>query len=274
MKKFIISRWLFLMIIAFASPSYNTKGVDIKSPNIGDIPAPVDDIPLLIENVGQFPNIVRFQIYGLKTNIWLTENAIWFSLPLPGDIPARSTSSKSGYPLNRDGNEINKSRILYVKYTFPGSNLHPQIEPIQAKSSSISYMKGSRSLVRVPVWSGVIYKNIYPDIDLEIMTSNTKIIPKVVIKSGGYPAVFKLRIEGPDVVSIHNASIKVSHADNDFSLPLFEIEGAIDNLEPTVTRLDNESYTITSPFIAHTGGESTVVKNYSGQTDINCHSSG
>uniref|UniRef100_UPI003BF97DD5 galactose-binding domain-containing protein n=1 Tax=Candidatus Amarolinea aalborgensis TaxID=2249329 RepID=UPI003BF97DD5 len=176
-----------------------------------------------IENVGQFDEGARFEMWGGDKTIWLAEDAIWITLNaqsltatalLLGDSPPAPQAFADKNAEQASGRGVN------LKLSFPGSNPHPRLEPFNRLETQISYFIGSDRTewrANVPVWGGVRYVDLYPGVDLVIgadpasgqsAPSLTASLPwRLETHSGADRDAIRLRIEGADDVSLHAASI-------------------------------------------------------------------
>ena len=86
---------------------------------------------MFIENVGQFPDGARFQVWGGATTAWLAEDAVWFTIVERG--PIDTEVEREDEPL----------RGVSLKLGFPGANPHPRLEPFDRLDTIVSYFIGS-----------------------------------------------------------------------------------------------------------------------------------
>ena len=92
------------------------------------------------------------------------------------DHDCRRTSPLSPSPLSpllrgegRGAGERGEVRGLNLKLTFPGSNPHVQIQPLNPLTTTVSYFQGNDPAqwrAAVPVYAGVRYVDLYPGVDL------------------------------------------------------------------------------------------------------------
>jgi hypothetical protein len=127
---------------------------------------------MFIENVGQFADEARFQVFGGTGTLWLVEDGLWVTLldrTPPADVEQclRSDPRRASCPEkapNRKG--------VNLRVSFVGSNPHPVLEPFQKLETAISYFIGDDPAewrAGVPVWGGVRYVDLYPGVDLEVV---------------------------------------------------------------------------------------------------------
>ena len=160
---------------------------------------------MFIENVGQFPDAVRFQVRGGRNIVWLSEDAVWLTvLGPPGDEPEQQGPPSTPQPsqvLHLDSPRIGTN----VKLTFVGAHPHPRIEPFDRLETHISYFIGSdptRWHADVPAWGGVRYLDLYPGVDLEMIARDGQGVWRVVARDGASLEMIQLQVDGADALAL------------------------------------------------------------------------
>ncbi len=195
--------------------------------------------PLFIENVGQFPEGVRFQMWGGPGTVWLAEDAIWLSV---AERPAADRGPAGGEKRRDPRAEMESAqaprKAVHLKLSFVGANPHPRLEPLARSETRVSYFIGADAgawHADVPVWTGVRYADLYPGIDLVVGRSEGGMRPlpwRLVAREGADPAAVRLRIEGADGVALPAAAaggegyLRLTTAIGELPLPLLALEGA------------------------------------------------
>ncbi len=103
---------------------------------------------MFIENVGQFAEAVRYQVWGGSSTALLTDQAVWLLL-----------------------NDPQHARQAAVRISFVGASSAAHIQPLRRLETVVNYFRGSdpsRWYTQVPVYAGVRYEALYPGLDLEI----------------------------------------------------------------------------------------------------------
>jgi murein DD-endopeptidase MepM/ murein hydrolase activator NlpD len=154
---------------------------------------------ILIENVGQLPAGIRFQVRGATGGgIWLAPDAMWLLLLESGQgIDATQQPSPTTVPQARQG--------LWLKFSFVGANPTPELVPFGRLDTRASYFAGSDPAgwhTDVPVWSGVRYQNLYPGIDLELSGEGGQYVERLVVAPGADLSAVQMRVEGAQAVSL------------------------------------------------------------------------
>jgi murein DD-endopeptidase MepM/ murein hydrolase activator NlpD len=151
---------------------------------------------ILVENVGQFPPDVRFQVRGAAGGgLFLAPNALWMTLLPSGDLsPAAQVGPRPQALGDAGGGEG-----LSLRLSFSGANPNPKLQPLIPLDTQVSYFSGSdpaRWHLSVPVWAGVRYVDLYPGIDLEIGSQAGRYAQRLVLRPGADASVVRLQIEG------------------------------------------------------------------------------
>jgi len=220
---------------------------------------------MFIQNLGQFDGRARFQVRGGDKIIWLAEDGIW--------VTVLEKPSKPKEPLQSRKFEFDKEawaeepprKAVNIKLSFPGSNLHPRIEPFNRLDTVVSYFIGNDPAkwhVAVPVWGGVRYVDLYPGVDLELRGENGQVVPRLVAHPGADLSAVRLRVEGAEEVALgRGGGLLLRTALGDFTLPLFQVERG--SAEPAlVQEVNGLAFEVSHPFTAGNeavSGPSSVV---------------
>lgn len=202
---------------------------------------------MFIENVGQFETDARYQVRGSDSTIWLEEDALWVSVLQPstannwngGMLPSDLTN-KANRGIVREG--------VNIKLSFVGANLHPHLEPINHLDTHISYLTGNDPAdwhSDVPVWGGVRYKDLYPGIDLEITSEDGHLLQQLVARKDADLDAVQLRVDGVDSVALDGDHLRLTTAVGEYTLPLFQVKGAVNEKLAVPILADN---LVVSPF--------------------------
>lgn len=202
-----------------------------------------DDSLLFIENIGQFEKQARYQVWGADPDIYLDDNAIWYTL--------RKPQNKLEYPQDVSIQQVN------LRLSFPGANPKPEIEPFDRQPIHISYFRGNSDLWQsdVPVWSGARYLDLYPGIDLLITGRDGRLDLSIVCRKNCTESLsnVRIRIEGAQEGSISKNSagqpgIILDTPAGKFDLPLFNISGHAALRGTLVTIDDKHTIELINPF--------------------------
>ena len=233
---------------------------------------------IFVENVGQFQPQVRFQVTSGTGTVFLTEAGVWYSLLKP----AQSASD----PFGGRKPPLESSQGLNVRMGFVGANPRPVVSGFDRLPTEVSYFQGRDQAdwrTNVPAWGGVRYEDLYPGLDVEITSDHGFLVQRVVARPGADPSVVRLRLEGPEKVTVAQGlglkgpagylpadisaafhrllggsgpdlfsaqNLLVSSTAGQFVLPLLTVEGRMPEREPTITRVGPGTFEVSSPYVS------------------------
>ena len=125
---------------------------------------------MFIENIGQFADGARFQVWAGPGTLWLAEDAIWISIVERSNVDVAPSHVEPGLAA-ASSIEGSTSNRVNLRLSFPNANPQPRLEPFDRLDTHVSYFMGAdpeQLHVDVPVWGGVRYVDLYPGLDLEI----------------------------------------------------------------------------------------------------------
>jgi murein DD-endopeptidase MepM/ murein hydrolase activator NlpD len=155
---------------------------------------------IFVENVGQLDDDVRFQVRGaLGGGVWLAQDGIWLTLVEP-------PSEQPGLSAELVGaTQSSLARGLNLKLSFVDSNPSPQLEPFNRLDTHVSYFSGNDPAswhARVPVWSGVRVRDLYPGVDLELTSERGHYVQRLVVHPEADLSTLRLRVDGADSLGL------------------------------------------------------------------------
>ena len=153
-------------------------------------------LPVAFEaNAGQADPQVRFLAHGGGYEIFLTDSEAVLSLRSPGgkagakpDGGPSPFSSAAGAPLDA---------VLRIRPE--GANASPVIGGGDALPGTVSYFRGNdpaRWRTAIPTYAGVVYRDIYPNIDLAYHSTESELEEDFIVGPGGDPNVIRFSIQG------------------------------------------------------------------------------
>jgi len=189
-----------------------------------------------IENVGQFDLRARFQAQYNGATTYFSEDAIWFTLLEP---PARG-KNENRYSAILDGlaAEQQKPRKgVHLKVNLIGSNPHPTIESFNRIATNFSYFTGndpSNWQTDVPAWDGIRYVDVYPGMDLEITSEQSRLVWQFLVTDASRfydksnQAVqqgIRIKIAGHQRLQAQNNTLDIATDVGTLSLPIIRVNG-------------------------------------------------
>ncbi|MFN2225561.1 MAG: SBBP repeat-containing protein, partial [Anaerolineae bacterium] len=241
--------------IALLSPAPTQAPVDMPAPEAALELTPTSQLTLSaviwIENVGQFPEEVRYQVRSSSGGgLWLADDALWMTLLgpeqdqmglLPEPLPAAGVAASAPSAV-----DARSRQGLNLRFAFEGANPSPEIVPFGPLDTRVSYFGGADPAAwraEVPVWRGVRYRNLYPNIDLELTAQGRRYVQRLVLHPGADPEIVRLRVEGAAGLSLEGinregqaAYLRVTTALGEVRWPFFEVV-APDGSPPEETSL-------------------------------------
>jgi len=154
-----------------------------------------------IENRGQFPERVRFQ---LKTNgkaLWLTNQGIVFDAIRSKPVPAGSKNSSTPNALIPNGPSLglnpasrlqsidtsNLERLVFSQ-DFVGAHCSPTVEAIKPQPGVYNYFFGNdpkKWATHVKRYEAVVYHDLWDGIDLKLYPNGLNLEQEFIVRPGG-----------------------------------------------------------------------------------------
>lgn len=230
-------------------------------------------VPMFVENTGQWNASARFQMWGGPGTVWLSENAIWITLveglteqPAPRQSRRRTSEQESTEAAELAG--------VSLRLSFQGANSSPRLEPFGRLKTAVSYFSGANPNVwraDVPVWTGIRYVDLYPDVDLIIgadTRSVTGILPwRLEARPNADLAAVRLRVEGAEDVALaeQKDALHLRTMVGDLALPLLrpnDLGGAVE-----IQARGGQVFDVAGPLITTYAKPASMID--SPQSDVN-----
>lgn len=178
---------------------------------------------MFIENVGQWDERARFQIWGGSVGtMWLTKDAIWITIAesLQDDTKRSQVSA-----MQRDTHDpiTPRARGVNVKLSFVAANPHPRLESFDRLDTHASYFMGSNPNTwysDVSIFGGVRYVDLWPGVDLEITSEQGEVRQRFVAHSDVEPQMVRLKVAGAGAGVQRGQALHLATAVGDIVLPL------------------------------------------------------
>ncbi|HYE53524.1 MAG TPA: hypothetical protein VD996_01730, partial [Chitinophagaceae bacterium] len=163
-----------------------------------------------IENKGQWDNRVRY-MGDLKSGAFFLErNGFTVALHKPEDVHALIHRHHNGQSAkgSRTGNLVVRSHAY--KMTFEGATAQPQIIPDKQLPVYNNYIYGSdpsKWASHCNVYQAVVYKDVYPNVDVRYYTESGQLKYDLIVNPGGDVSKIALKYEGVDKLSLKNGEL-------------------------------------------------------------------
>ena len=191
------------------------------------------------ENKGQVLNQnkqknteVKFLFHGNGINIQLKKNSFSY------DTYEAEKSARNFNPF-RIKNKLKKDSTVFhfhrVDITFPGANPSPKIIAEESQEGYMNYYNAASALGVVHQFGKIVYKNIYPCIDLvfenNIESDSNGIEYYFIIKPGGDARKIRIKYAGADThIENHKIVIRLEKREIQESIPLSFLSDSISDV--------------------------------------------
>ncbi len=193
---------------------------------------PATPSPLFIENMGQFAEGARFMAHGAGRAFWLADDAVWITLLEPAEErPLNMSVASAGRPTAERAGDTPR-RGVNLRLTFPGANPQAELIAYEPVQTTISYFLGSDPAgwrPAVPVWAGVRYRDLYPDLDLVWDSAGARAGLRFICRAADCSAALanvRLRVDGADALSRDGDALLIAAAGGEYRLPLPIVQDA------------------------------------------------
>ncbi|MCX6583196.1 MAG: SBBP repeat-containing protein [Candidatus Aminicenantes bacterium] len=197
------------MIVNFAANSGKIQNQALPLTIQGIDNAPVG-IPLyFIPNQGQVHEKAKFYANTPRYILWVTEEGLTFD-SLPG----------TGVEDKVKPREREVSRLIFL-----GANPNPGIIPVELTPHQVNYYQGNNPAqwrTGIQTSKAVLYKGIYPGIDLKIYGKENQVEYDWIIKPGGHPGD----------ICFQYRDAKATHLDNNGNLVIKTALGELVHQKP------------------------------------------
>lgn len=209
---------------------------------------------LFIENAGQFDSSIRYQVRGTRGAMWLTDNAIWFSLlGEPAEKDRLSGVDHEAVP-NMRVLESGTHQGANLKLTLVDANPAAAMVTFDQLDTMVNYIpqdKPDEIQSGLLAWGGVRYQDIYPGVDLVVEAAP---LPSPGGPASGIPLLWrfeadqpadmlnvKLLLEGADGIELAGTDLLIESV---AGRHLLSLPQASQNLLVDVVTMSGEQFTL------------------------------
>jgi gliding motility-associated-like protein len=129
----------------------------------------------------------------------------------------KTVNDKLGAIQPPDGIRTNPNESITLhshayRVQFAGASENIQIVPDKVQSTYNNYFIGddpSKWASNVKIFQAVVYKNVYPNIDVRYYSDNNRLKYDIVVHPGADPSVIAMKYEGADKLSIKNKELLI-----------------------------------------------------------------
>ena len=180
---------------------------------------PLDRGPVFIENRGQFDSRVKFRLAGHGPTLWLTNQGIVFdAVRAKAQAQDPSTSNRTAMnqlqlrlPLDRRSGQVvpdekSLERLAFSE-EFIGASSAPAITASGRQPGIYNFFIGNdpkKWVTEVAAYSEVLYRDLWPGIDLRLYRNGQDIEKEFVIRPGADLTEVQMSYRGIDGLKIAN----------------------------------------------------------------------
>lgn len=257
-----LNLWLLLLLLGNRPAQVSHLSSSLEN-SLSNAAQPAPSNLMFIENVGQFDAQARFVMRSGLETLYVTENALWFTVLEPSEPQTRDqrlNALKAGN-VAPQATPSTPRRGVNLKLSFPGANPNPRLEPFNRLNTHVSFLKGNNPAqwrVAVPVWGGLRFVDLYPGVDLELTGQQGQFVQRLVVRDPS-PASsarsrledknIRLRVDGADTLGLAGNDLRLSTAVGELTLPLLQpvaADGSPLDLPATPPTVNNHE--IAAPF--------------------------
>jgi len=235
-----------LILVLLISAVLVSPGMDVSGQKPPDLAASGG---LIIQNIGQFQGAGEFVAQGSAGSVWFAGDGIWVSrfemVPLSPGMAAAAARQRAA------GGET-------VKIWFEGVNSDAFLEPVNRLQTRVSYLIGSNPtdwFTDVPAYNSLVYRNIYPGIDLEFSAESISTLDwSFRAEDGADISQIKMIVSGAADVLQDEGGFLVRTLNGEIRLPLpiLESDDGLEyferSVEPALVTQMGTDFQIASPF--------------------------
>jgi len=100
-----------------------------------------------------------------------------------------------------------------LQLLFRGARSHPTIEALDRRAGRMNYFAGSRRYTNVPTFGRVVYRDLWPHVDLAFAGARGSLKYQFLVQPGGDPADIRLAYAGADSVSVTGTGALAIHSE-------------------------------------------------------------
>src|SRR3990167_6741722 len=204
-------------------PSKEVKGDGIDETTKAQVQESYGKLPLyFIQNDGQVDEKVKFYEKGSGHATYFTKEGVYITLVrgeksddrskkledtsavvVKDEAPKQSLNPSSIPPFEKGGQGGISSEL--VKLTFINANPNPEIIAVDQQEGKVNYFVGNdpkKWRTNIPTYRAVLYKEVYPGIDIKFYGNNRQMEYDIIVKPGADPSKVQLAYEGIEGLEI------------------------------------------------------------------------
>ena len=207
----ILPMILFQPTVSGAACSYPEEG---RPPSV-----------LFIENAGQWQEQVRFRTWGAGALLELREDEVILFLPDASKQRVRMTGNGRAWRENlwMSHEEERGHELTQLRLKFANASPHPVLQPFRPLKTHVSFFYGrdpAQWQPDVPVWGGVRYVNLWPGVDLVLISQHGRLVTRLEARPGADTDAVGILVEGADDIAPRAAGLALSASERQVIWPV------------------------------------------------------
>ena len=163
-------------------------------PDLGRLPMS------FVENKGQLDATVKYMLRGPRGSVFFTPTEVVFEISEP-KIPR---TRKSGIARPKT-DEPGERRGVVVRVSFPGANRDPAVEGKKELPGKVNVLRGTdptKWQTDIRSYAEVVYRDIYPGIDLVFSGEKGDLARKFVVRPEGDIGTVRMKYAGTESLEL------------------------------------------------------------------------
>jgi Beta-propeller repeat len=170
------------------------------------------NLPLyFVENKGQLDNQVKYYAKAKNGMVYFTSNEIVYQFLLYEESKGagQEKPSRPDIKTSTDAASARESSTIReetIRVSFLGANNKARIEAQGKQEAKFSYFRGNdpqKWVSGAPSYQKVVYRELYPGIDLVASGSQGRMKNEYVVRAGGDPAAIHLKYDGAKALRVN-----------------------------------------------------------------------
>ncbi len=185
-----------ICLLIFLSNTHSLASTDSDTASNAKVVKSYGKLPLSFErNDGQASDEVKFLACWGERVYWFTPKEVILDFSVGNKSNDKMASLKPAVP---DNTKTKHTRHV-VRISFPGSNPNVKVKGLEQQAGKVNYFIGNdknRWRTNVPIYRGVIYRNLWDGIDLKYEGCGGNLKYEFVVAPGADPGVIRLAYAG------------------------------------------------------------------------------
>lgn len=162
-----------------------------------------------IPNQGQFDARVAYYLQGKNTTIYFHPGGLTYVLHQGGVGNGKRHAGTSGQglaPIDPMRDEVERTSRWILKLDFVGADVAARPTGEERTETVVSYFKGKADEWRtgLPTYSKIVYKDLWPGIDLAYFGTVGKLKYEFILQPGADPSLVRLAYRGASAVAVNS----------------------------------------------------------------------